>query len=81
MGRDGSSVLIRGTIAVNSAEAISFVKNTDITSDNFQLKFKYDNGGAWRASAAGVRKPGGAMVDDFGDPDPAVKGLITEVVA
>jgi iron complex outermembrane receptor protein len=49
---DSNGVLIRGTIAVNSAEAISFVKNTDITSDNFQLKFKWDNGGAWRASAA-----------------------------
>jgi iron complex outermembrane recepter protein len=49
---DSNGVLIRGTIAVNSAEAISFVKNTDITSDNFQLKFKYDNGGVWRASAA-----------------------------
>jgi iron complex outermembrane receptor protein len=49
---DDNGVLIRGTIAVNSAEAISFVKNTDITSDNFQLKFKYDNGGTWRASAA-----------------------------
>ena len=49
---DSNGVLIRGTIAANSAEAISFVKNTDISSDNFQLKFKYDNGGAWRASAA-----------------------------
>ncbi len=49
---DSNGVLIRGTIAANSAEAISFVKNTDITSDNFQLKFKFDNGGAWRASAA-----------------------------
>jgi iron complex outermembrane recepter protein len=49
---DSNGVLIRGTIAANSAEAISFVKNTDITSDNFQLKFTFDNGGAWRASAA-----------------------------
>ncbi len=49
---DSNGVLLRGTIAVNSAEAISFVKNTDITSDNFQLKFKFDNGGVWRASAA-----------------------------
>lgn len=49
---DGNGVLIRGTIRADSAEAISFVKNTDITSDNFQLKFKWDNGGAWRASAA-----------------------------
>jgi iron complex outermembrane receptor protein len=49
---DSNGVLIRGTIAANSAEAISFVKNTDVTADNFQLKFKFDNGGAWRASAA-----------------------------
>jgi TonB-dependent receptor len=49
---DSNGVLLNGTITANSAEAISFVKNTDITSDNFQLKFKWDNGGAWRASAA-----------------------------
>lgn len=49
---DENGVLVRGTINANSAEAISFVKNTDITSDNFQLKFKFDNGGAWRASAS-----------------------------
>jgi len=49
---DGNGVLIRGTMQADSSEAISFVKNTDITSDNFQLKFKFDNGGAWRASAA-----------------------------
>jgi iron complex outermembrane recepter protein len=49
---DSNGVLIRGTMTANSAEAISFVKNTDITSDNFQLKFKFDNGGVWRASAA-----------------------------
>ena len=33
------------------------------------------------ATAAGVRKPGGGPIDDFGDPDPAVKGLISEVLA
>jgi len=49
---DSNGVLQQGTITANSAEAISFVKNTDITSNNFQLKFKYDNGGVWRASAA-----------------------------
>src|SRR5688500_17476014 len=48
---DSNGVLLNGTIIANSAEAISFVKNTDITSDNFQLKFKYDNNGALRASA------------------------------
>jgi iron complex outermembrane recepter protein len=49
---DGNGVLVRGTITANSAEAISFVKNTDITSNNFQLKFKFDNDGPWRASAS-----------------------------
>lgn len=49
---DGNGVLLNGTITANSAEAISFVKNTDITSDNFRLKFRFDNGGVWRASAA-----------------------------
>jgi iron complex outermembrane receptor protein len=49
---DGNGVLLHGTVIANSAEAISFVKNTDISSDNFQLKFKFDNGGKWRASAA-----------------------------
>jgi iron complex outermembrane recepter protein len=51
---DDNGVLLRGTVRANSAEAISFVKNTEITSDNFQLKFKWDNGGAWRASASGA---------------------------
>jgi iron complex outermembrane receptor protein len=49
---DGNGVLLSGTIVANSAEAISFVKNSDITADNFQLTFKFDNQGAWRASAA-----------------------------
>lgn len=49
---DANGVLISGTIIANSAEAISFVKNTDIAADNFQLSFKFDNQGAWRASAA-----------------------------
>ncbi len=49
---DGNGVLVRGTVIANSAEAISFVKNTEISSDNFQLTFKFDNGGAWRGSAA-----------------------------
>jgi iron complex outermembrane recepter protein len=48
---DGNGVLQTGTIIANSAEAISFVKNTDITSDNFQLRFTYDNDGPLRASA------------------------------
>jgi TonB-dependent receptor len=48
---DGNGVLINGTLTANSAEAISFVKNTDITSDNFQLRFAFDNDGAFRASA------------------------------
>jgi iron complex outermembrane receptor protein len=48
---DGNGVLQNGTIIANSAEAISFVKNTEITSDNFQLRFTFDNAGALRASA------------------------------
>ena len=48
---DPNGVLLHGTVRANSAEAISFVKNTDIQADNFQLKFKWDGGGAWRASA------------------------------
>ena len=49
---DSNGVLLSGTIIANSAEAISFVKNTDITADNFQLSFKFDNQGIWRARAA-----------------------------
>ncbi|HMN44059.1 MAG TPA: TonB-dependent receptor [Povalibacter sp.] len=49
---DSNGVLVHGTVIANSAEAISFVKNTDIKSDNFQLTFKWDNGGPWSASAA-----------------------------
>lgn len=49
---DSNGVLLHGTVIAGSAEAISFVKNTDIGADNFQLKFKFDNGGVWRASAA-----------------------------
>jgi iron complex outermembrane receptor protein len=49
---DGNGVLLNGTIIANSAEAISFVKNSDITADNFQVSFKFDNQGVWRASAA-----------------------------
>jgi iron complex outermembrane receptor protein len=47
---DGNGVLLHGTIIANSAEAISFVKNTEISSDNFQLRFGFDNGGPLRAS-------------------------------
>jgi iron complex outermembrane receptor protein len=49
---DGNGVLLSGTLVANSAEAISFVKNSDIVADNFQLAFKFDNQGAWRARAA-----------------------------
>lgn len=49
---DSNGVLVHGTVTANSAEAISFVKNTEISSDNFQLTFKFDGNGAWRASAA-----------------------------
>lgn len=49
---DDNGVLLSGTMIANSAEAISFVKNTDVGADNFQLGFKFDNKGAWRVSAA-----------------------------
>lgn len=49
---DRNGVLLNGTFTANSAEAISFVKNTEISSDNFQLSGKWDNGGAIRVSAA-----------------------------
>jgi iron complex outermembrane receptor protein len=49
---DGNGVLLNGTFTANSAEAISFVKNTEISSNNFQLSAKWDNGGAIRASTA-----------------------------
>ncbi len=49
---DANGVLLNGTFTANSAESISFVKNTDISSDNFQTSVKFDNGGAWRASAS-----------------------------
>jgi iron complex outermembrane receptor protein len=49
---DGNGVLLNGTFTANSAEAISFVKNTDISSENFQLSLKWDNGGSVRVSAA-----------------------------
>jgi iron complex outermembrane receptor protein len=51
---DGNGVLLNGVFTANSAEAISFVKNTEISSDNFQLGAKWDNGGAIRASVAGA---------------------------
>ncbi len=49
---DGNGVLLNGTFTANSAEAISFVKNTEISSDNFQVGLKWDNGGSLRASTA-----------------------------
>jgi iron complex outermembrane receptor protein len=49
---DENGVLLSGTIIANSAEAISYVRNTDISSDNFQLKFSFDNGGMLSGSAA-----------------------------
>jgi iron complex outermembrane receptor protein len=49
---DGNGVLLSGTMLANSAEAISYVKNTEVSSDNLQVKFKFDNGGTWRASGA-----------------------------
>lgn len=49
---DSNGVLLNGTMNAASAEAISYVKNTEVSSDNFQVKMKLDNGGSWRASTA-----------------------------
>ena len=48
---DPNGVLLNGVMRADSAEAISYVKKTEATSDNFQVTFKYD-GGRLRASAA-----------------------------
>ncbi|HTE43413.1 MAG TPA: TonB-dependent receptor, partial [Steroidobacteraceae bacterium] len=48
---DSNGVLLNGTMRADSAEALSYVKKTEISSDNIQVKFKFDNGGSWRASA------------------------------
>jgi iron complex outermembrane recepter protein len=49
---DENGVLLHGTMIANSAEVISYVRNTDISSDNFQLKFSFDNGGMLGGSVA-----------------------------
>ena len=49
---DGNGVLLNGTFLANSAEVISFVKNTEISSNNYQVGLKWDDGGALRASGA-----------------------------
>lgn len=49
---DSNGVLLHGTIIANSAEAISYVRNSDISSDNFQVKFTFDNGGMLGGSVA-----------------------------
>lgn len=45
---DSNNVLESGTLVANSAEAISFVKLTEVTSDNFQIDLDWDNGGPLR---------------------------------
>jgi iron complex outermembrane recepter protein len=49
---DRNGVLLSGTIIANSAEAISYVRNSDISSDNFQLKFNFGGSGTLRGSAS-----------------------------
>jgi TonB-dependent receptor len=46
---DANGVLESGLVQANSAEAISYVKLTEIASDNFQLDLDWDNGGPFRA--------------------------------
>jgi iron complex outermembrane recepter protein len=46
---DANGVLESGLVQANSAEVISYVKLTEITSDNFQLDLDWDNGGPFRA--------------------------------
>lgn len=60
---DENGVLINGTLIANSAEAISYVQNSEIDSDNFGLKLKYDNGGNFRGSLRGAY----AKADLFSD--------------
>lgn len=51
---DGNGVLLRGTMRANSAEAISYVQNSDVSADNFGLKLSYDKGGNFRGSIRGA---------------------------
>jgi iron complex outermembrane recepter protein len=55
---DENGVLLNGTFRANSAEAISYVKKTDVQSDNFQLRGEWNNGGRVRASAGAVYSRG-----------------------
>jgi iron complex outermembrane recepter protein len=41
---DSDKVLTSGTVTANSAESITFVQNGDVSTDNFQLAAKWDNG-------------------------------------
>jgi iron complex outermembrane receptor protein len=51
---DDNGVLLNGALVANSAEAISFVRNTEVSSDNFQVSFNFDNDGpvTFRLAAA-----------------------------
>lgn len=50
---DDNGVVERATFGARSAEIISFVQNSRIRSNNFQLDAKYDNDGRFRAKFAG----------------------------
>lgn len=47
---DANGVLLNGLVQANSAEAISYVKLTEIESDNIQFDLEWDNGGPLRGS-------------------------------
>jgi TonB-dependent receptor len=55
---DANGVLESGLVQANSAEAISYVKLTDVSSDNFQVLLDWDNGGALRGSIRGAFSTG-----------------------
>ena len=50
---DDNGVLQTGTFRANSAEIISFVQDSEIESNNFQLDARYDDDGPFRARIAG----------------------------
>lgn len=55
---DPNGVLLRGLIQANSAEAISYVKLTEVTSDNLQFDLDWDNGGPLRGRVSAAYSTG-----------------------
>ena len=60
---DSNGVLQTGTMRAQSAEAISFVDVSEITSDNLQFAVEFDNDDNFRASAMATY----SMADQFRD--------------